>query len=156
MKQKKNQKKVSRQGISAEAYGVFNKKQDFLPKIIEKSNDTKIAIRELLKKSVLFGTLADEDMNIVLDAMSVQECKKGDQIIKEGDEGLTLYVVGSGEYDCTKIIHGTETYLKTYKMGESFGELALMYTAPRAASIKCSKSGILYGLDRQTFKHIVE
>jgi cAMP-dependent protein kinase regulator len=67
-----------------------------------------------------------------------------------------LYVVGSGEYDCSKIIHGTETYLKTYKIGESFGELALMYTAPRAASIKCSKSGVLYGLDRQTFKHIVE
>lgn len=34
MKQKKNQKKVSRQGISAEAYGVFNKKQDFIPKLI--------------------------------------------------------------------------------------------------------------------------
>ncbi len=31
-----------------------------------------------------------------------------------------------------------------------------MYTAPRAASIKCSKQGTLYGLDRQTFKHIIE
>jgi len=30
-----------------------------------------------------------------------------------------------------------------------------MYNAPRAASIKCSKSGILYGLDRQTFKNII-
>ena len=41
-------------------------------------------------------------------------------------------------------------------MGESFGELALMYNAPRAASIKCSVQGTLFGLDRQTFKHIVE
>jgi len=31
-----------------------------------------------------------------------------------------------------------------------------MYTAPRAASIKCSKPGTLYALDRQTFKHVVE
>jgi len=31
-----------------------------------------------------------------------------------------------------------------------------MYTAPRAASIKCSKAGTLFGLDRQTFKHIIE
>jgi len=30
-----------------------------------------------------------------------------------------------------------------------------MYTAPRAATIKCSKKGVLYGLDRQTFKHII-
>ena len=31
-----------------------------------------------------------------------------------------------------------------------------MCAAPRAASINCSKSGILYGLDRTTFKYIVE
>jgi len=31
-----------------------------------------------------------------------------------------------------------------------------MYTAPRAASIKCKSSGVLYGLDRLTFKHIIQ
>lgn len=67
-----------------------------------------------------------------------------------------LFVVGSGEYVCSKVINGVETYLKTYQTGESFGELALMYNAPRAASIKCSCNGVLYGLDRQTFKHVAE
>ena len=46
--------------------------------------------------------------------------------------------------------------MKTYLTGESFGELALMYNSPRAATIRCSKSGILYGLDRQTFINIVQ
>ena len=31
-----------------------------------------------------------------------------------------------------------------------------MYNAPRAATIKCSKVGVIYGLDRQTFKRIIE
>ena len=31
-----------------------------------------------------------------------------------------------------------------------------MYNAPRAATIKCTEAGVIYGLDRQTFKHIVE
>ena len=31
-----------------------------------------------------------------------------------------------------------------------------MYNAPRAATIKCSVEGVLYSIDRQTFKHIVE
>lgn len=88
--------------------------------------------------------------------MSVENKKSGEQVIREGDEGLTLYVVGSGEYDCSKNINGVNTYLKTYKTGEYFGELALMYNAPRAASIKCTQSGVLYALDRQTFKHVVE
>jgi hypothetical protein len=39
--------------------------------VIEKPSETKQSIRDLLKKSVLFGTLADEEMNIVIDAMSV-------------------------------------------------------------------------------------
>lgn len=65
-------------------------------------------------------------------------------------------MVASGEYDCTKIISGKETYLKTYKSGESFGELALMYNAPRAATIKCKTAGRLYALDRLTFTNIIQ
>ena len=70
-------KKISRQGISAEVYGAFNKKQQFTPKVIEKTTQTKEIIRDLLKQSVLFRTLADEDVNIVIDAMSVENKKSG-------------------------------------------------------------------------------
>ena len=87
--------------------------------------------------------------------MTIKETASNELIIKEGDEGDVLYLVYSGEYSCSKVINGSETYLKTYKSGEYFGELALMYMAPRAASIKCSVSGTLFALDRQTFKHII-
>jgi len=46
--------------------------------------------------------------------------------------------------------------LKTYKPGELFGELSLMYNAKRAATIKCIKTGIIYALDRLTFINIVQ
>ena len=36
MRRHNKQKKHSRQAISAEVYGIFNKKEDFQPKIIEK------------------------------------------------------------------------------------------------------------------------
>ena len=62
----------------------------------------------------------------------------------------------SGDYDCFKNIDGKETYLKTYKFGESFGELALMYNAPRAATIKAKTEGKLFTLDRQTFSQVVK
>lgn len=46
--------------------------------------------------------------------------------------------------------------VKKYNEGEFFGELALLYNAPRAASIFAkSENCILWALDRETFNNIV-
>lgn len=79
-------------------------------------------------------------------------------MIKQGEDGDNLYVVDSGELDCYKKFSkdADDTYLKTYKPGESFGELALLYNAPRAASIQAKNTSILFALDRATFNNIVK
>lgn len=46
--------------------------------------------------------------------------------------------------------------MKTYEPGEAFGELALLYNAPRAATIKAKTDCLLWVLDRNTFNHIVK
>ena len=43
-----------------------------------------------------------------------------------------------------------------YQSGDVFGELALMYNAPRAASIKAKENSTLFSLDRDTFNAIVK
>lgn len=69
-----------------------------------------------------------------------------------------MFVVESGDYKCTRVMKSGEdpTYLKNYEPGEAFGELALLYNAPRAATIECVGEGMLYSLDRNTFNHIVK
>lgn len=37
----------------------------------------------------------------------------------------------------------------------SFGELALLYQAPRAATVTCAEAGTLWVIDRQQFKSIL-
>ena len=113
---------------------------------------------EKIDKSFMFSGLDDKEKKIVADAMDEQKFHKNEVVIKEGDEGDSLYVVATGTLSCTKIFKGnTEpTFLKRYEPGEAFGELALLYNAPRAATIFSDDDSTLYGLDRQTFNHIVK
>jgi cAMP-dependent protein kinase regulator len=69
-----------------------------------------------------------------------------------------MYVVETGTLACTKVFAGnTEpTALKEFQPGEGFGELALLYNAPRAATITAKTDCILWSLDRETFNHIVK
>ena len=69
-----------------------------------------------------------------------------------------MYVVESGVLSCTKVFKGQQsaTFLKDYQPGEGFGELALLYNAPRAATIKAKTDCIVWKVDRDTFNNIVK
>ncbi len=106
----------------------------------------------------MFSALDEKERNIVINAMEEVKFSKGAQIIKQGDDGDNLYVVDSGELDCFKRFskNSDEVFLKTYYPGEAFGELALLYSAPRAASIIAKSDCVLFSLDRECFNNIVK
>lgn len=106
----------------------------------------------------MFTALDKGEFKIVVDAIEEIKGGAGDAIIKEGDQGDCMYVLENGTLDCTKIFKGnTEpTLLKTYVPGEGFGELALLYNAPRAATITSKSDYAVWKLDRNTFNHIVK
>ena len=144
--------------ISAEAYGEYNRLGDFKPRVVDKSDEQAVKIRATLGKSFMFNTLETKQQDIVVAAMSIINYAPGDTVIKQGDDGHELFIVGNGKLRCCKLFEGNaeETYLKTYEQGEVFGELALLYNAPRAASIYAEIDAELYSLDRDTFNHIVK
>lgn len=107
----------------------------------------------------MFSALDDKDRDIVINAMEEKKYKPGEWVIKQGEDGDVLYVVDQGALDCFKKFTKEQpepTWLKTYQPGESFGELALLYNAPRAASIQAKTDCVLFALDRDTFNNIVK
>lgn len=106
----------------------------------------------------MFNALDEKEFEIVVDAIEEVKLAVGQVVIKEGDQGEQMYVVEKGTLNCTKHFKGNEapTHLKEFNPGDGFGELALLYNAPRAATITAKTECILWSLDRNTFNHIVK
>ena len=155
----KNTKKdigLSRTSVSAEAFGIYNKKKAYVPKVIAKNPDQKARIRAKLDEAFMFKMLEDKEKMIVINAMEEKKFAPGDTVIKEGDDGDVLFLVETGELECTKVIQGVKTHLLNYTPGMAFGELALLYNAPRAATIVAKQDSICWSLDRECFNGIVK
>lgn len=151
-------KKSQRKGVSSEAFGAYNKKEDFSPRRIEKTEAQRQQILDRLSHSFMFTALDETEREIVVLAMEERRYSPGDTVISQGDDGDVLFVVDSGTLDCVKVLKPGQdpTFLKNYGPGDSFGELALLYNVPRAASITAQTEALLWALDRACFNHIVK
>jgi cAMP-dependent protein kinase regulator len=98
-----NKNKGPRSSVSSEAFGAWNKKADFVPEVIPKSEDSKERLGKRLGQAFMFSALDEKEKSIVIDAMAECKFKKGDKIIKQGDDGEVLYVVDSGTLSCYKL-----------------------------------------------------
>ena len=149
-----------RMSVSAEVFGKFNKKEDYVPPVHAKTAEQVAAIKQRMEGNFMFDTLNPVDTKAIIDAIMATSRKAGDVIIQQGDDGDNFYVVEEGLLTCTKKMKADdaeETFLKEYKPGESFGELALLYNAPRAATIVVKSDEVqLWSLDRNTFNHIIK
>lgn len=154
---KKKMSVVPRSAVSAEVYGNYNKKENFVGRKIPKTEEQIQKIKTRILHSFLFGSLDSKDLDIVIEAMEEKKFKKDDYVIKQGDDGDCLFIVEEGKLDCfRKNKEGVEKKIKEYSEGDVFGELALLYNAPRAASLKCTDDVTTWCLDRETFNHIVK
>jgi len=121
------------------------------PKTDEQRKRLQVAVQNIL----IFKSLDQEQREYVLDAMFEKTVPAGEKVIELGDNGDYFYVVDSGKLDCFIKIDGEEKKVLTYDNTGAFGELALMYNTPRAATIIATEDCVLWALDRTTFRQLV-
>jgi len=156
-----------RAGVSAEASNASA--GDYKKVVFDKSDEAKAQIKAATEKIEFFSNLSEAQMVDVIDAMQEMKFAVDDVVIKQGDQGDNFYIVSSGEYDAQIAAVGSKA-VKHYSAGgtgryteggvdigwgDTFGELALMYNSPRAASIMCAVAGSCWALDRNTFRRIL-
>ncbi|XP_052899011.1 cAMP-dependent protein kinase type II regulatory subunit isoform X2 [Anopheles moucheti] len=143
-----------RKSVFAETYDPENDDEDEGARaIFPKTDEQRARLCDSVKNILLFRSLDKEQMNEVLDAMFEKIVQAKDYIIKQGDDGDNFYVIESGMYNA--YVGEDQKHIHTYDNRGSFGELALLYNMPRAATIQAETDGKLWAMDRQTFRRIL-
>ena len=92
--------------------------------------------KELLSKVGLFSGLNEEDLGRLAEFCVDLTFKKDEALIQQGDRGVGLYVISSGEVKIVKkTAGGDELDVARHGTGDFFGEMAVLDDAPRSASV---------------------
>jgi cAMP-dependent protein kinase regulator len=170
-----------RTSVSAESIAVDSGVDEVLP-VFPKTPEQLRRIKVAIRNNFIFRDLDEEQTKGVLDAMQERKAIMNEVVIRQGDVGEYFYVVEEGQMNCyirpeplppnwlsqPNVLTNTEdkfTQPKYHpelgrlvlecKAGGSFGELALMYGHPRAASVLAVEPSTLWALDRITFRTII-
>ncbi|XP_015423818.1 PREDICTED: cAMP-dependent protein kinase type II-alpha regulatory subunit isoform X2 [Myotis davidii] len=145
-----------RVSVCAEAYNPDDEEEDTEPRVIHpKSDEQRCRLQEACKDILLFRNLDQEQLSEILDAMFEKIVKADEHVIDQGDDGDNFYVIERGTYDILVTKDDHTRAVGQYDNRGSFGELALMYNTPRAATIVATSEGALWALDRGTFRRII-
>merc|ERR1712165_577687 len=125
----------------------------YVKKVVPKDYKTMASLSKAIAKNVLFSHLDENERSDIFDAMFPVNAMPGEVIIQQGDEGDNFYIIDTGDVEV--YVNGE----KVVQIGEggSFGELALIYGTPRAATVKASTSTDvkLWGIDRDSYRRIL-
>ena len=107
--------------------------------------------RELLSRMPLFRPLSEREILRVLQVTDVQKYDDGQVVMAEGDTGEELFIVLSG---ALRVIRG-EQELATLTQGSHVGEMALIRSQPRSATVTSSGETELMVVRRRDFYEIL-
>lgn len=154
-----------RTSVSAESMQPDADSGNWKPPKHPKTPDQLQRLKAAVSGNFLFSHLDEDSFSTVLDALVEKAIPAPNiKVISQGDEGDYFYVIESGDFDIyinsTGSLQpgpdGMGNKVTSIGSGGSFGELALMYNAPRAATVVSnSKGGMLWALDRLTFRRIL-
>lgn len=126
--------------VSAETYGSGERpeyKSVWFPKSPEQTEVLQEAIKN--PQAFFFRDLTAAGARALVDAMSIEEVPRGTVLIRQGDPGEAMYIVVSGAFICEKKVKDRTQELRRYDEGGFFGELAILYSEPRQASLTATE-----------------
>jgi CRP/FNR family cyclic AMP-dependent transcriptional regulator len=112
-------------------------------------------MRGIIEKVPIFAGLNEPAIRLLIDEAEEITAPAGSVIVSEGESGHQMYVIASGLVRvCKKFDRADETELARLRAGNFFGEMCILETLPRAATVQAVPDTTLYTLSSQTFYHL--
>ena len=107
--------------------------------------------RDVLAHMPLFSRLSERELLRVMQLVEVREYKDGDTVIRQGDKGDELFIVLDGKVSVSR----GDQVLTHLGQGEHVGEMALIRSVPRSATVAAVGEAELVSIRRQDFFEIL-
>lgn len=99
----------------------------------------------------LFAQFTRKDLARIGRAVVERKYKKGETIVKEGEQAVAFFVVSKGKVEVTKGSGAKKQKLNVLDPGSVFGEMALLDGGPRTATVVALQDAECLVLSRWDF-----
>ena len=82
--------------------------------------------------------------------------RRGEVIVREGDPADRFYIIESGQVEGTQSAPDGDVHVRTMEAGEYFGEVGLLATRTRTATVRAVSEVRVMSLDRAQFQALVD
>jgi CRP/FNR family transcriptional regulator len=111
---------------------------------------------DFLRRVPLFQELDDHTLREIANAAVEQRWEAGQEIVRQGDTGVGMFVVRSGKVEIVQEHDGKHEKIRELGPGDFFGDMALLDEFPRSATVRALEPTTCLGLTRWHFRGILE
>jgi len=104
------------------------------------------------RKVTIFAGLDDDALSLLMSRARQTTVPAGDVIVREGEPGNHLYLIVAGAVRiCKRFDRPDQVELARLNPGDFFGEMCILKTLPRAATVQATSETTLYALPSLAF-----
>ena len=117
----------------------------------------RIEAAELIDELPAFDDLPVEILNDLAGRVSLKGIRAGQPVFRQGDRPTAFYVVRNGRFAVEEEDDesGDVQVLRTMERGDSFGEMGLLESARRAATVRAIEDAEVFEIDKGTFDRLL-
>lgn len=117
----------------------------------------RVEAAELIDQLPLFDDVPVEILNDLAGRVRLRPVARGQAVVRQGERSEAFYVVRRGTLQAVEEDpeSGDERGLRVLGRGESFGELGLLESQPRAATVRALEEAEVFEIDKGTFDQLL-